>query len=68
MIELKRKLDYVVEFCSIPRTKSEIQDFCKIKSDRYIRQHIIKPLLKAERIVRTIPNKPSSPNQKYLRV
>ena len=28
----------VVEFCDIPRTKKEIQEYLQIKSERYIRE------------------------------
>ena len=61
-------LDKVVEFCGVPRTKKEIQDFCKIKSDRYVRQKVIQPLLNQKKIARTIPDKISSPNQKYVKL
>ncbi|MCR5321334.1 MAG: hypothetical protein K6E48_09045 [Lachnospiraceae bacterium] len=57
----------VVEFCDIPRTKKEIQEHLKIKSERYIREKIITPLIENNRIKRTIPDKPNSPKQKYIR-
>ena len=60
------KLKKVLEFCAIPRTKAEIQEYLGIKSDRFIRQEIIQPLLETGRLVRTIPDKPSSPKQKYV--
>lgn len=59
-------LDKVVEFCSIPRTKDEIQRFCRLKSDRYVRQKVIQTLLNQGRLIRTIPDKLSSPKQKYI--
>lgn len=60
------KLQIVIRFCDIPRTKSEIQEYLGIKSDRYVRQGIIQPLLSDGRLARTIPEKPSSPKQKYI--
>ena len=56
----------VIQFCAIPRTKNEIQEHLGIKSDRYIRQAIIQPLLSNGSLARTIPEKPSSPKQKYV--
>ena len=55
----------VVAFCNEPRTMKEIQVFCGFASERYVRQHIIQPLVGQERLYRTIPDKPTSPNQKY---
>ena len=57
----------VVKFCDIPRTKKEIQEYLKIKTERYIREKIITPLIENGRIQRTIPEKPNSPKQKYIR-
>ena len=58
----------VVMFCKTPKTKNEIQEHLGIKSDRYARQEIIQPLLAAGRLARTIPEKPSSPKQKYIAI
>ena len=56
----------VLQFCEMPRTKNEIQEHLGIRSDRYIRQRVIQPLLSDGRLARTIPEKPSSPKQKYI--
>ena len=60
-------LQQVVDFCALPRTKAEIQEYCGFHSDRYVRQQVIQPLLVQGRLIRTIPDKPSSPKQKYLK-
>ena len=60
-------LQRVVEFCTLPKSKAEIQEYCGFRSDRYVRQQVIQPLLEQGRLIRTIPEKPSSPKQKYLR-
>ena len=57
----------VLEFCDIPRTKKEIQEYLQIKSERYIREKIITPLIEDRRLNRTIPDKPNSPKQKYVK-
>lgn len=59
------KVATLLKFCIEPKTKNEIQSFLNIKSTRYLREKIINPLLKEEKLFRTIPDKPSSPKQKY---
>lgn len=57
----------ILEFCATPRTKGEIQAHLGIKSERYVRQELIKPLLESGMLAQTIPDKPRSPNQRYVR-
>lgn len=57
----------LLEFCSAPRTRQEMQEFFQIKSERYFREKIIRPLLESGRLKRTIPDKPNSRNQKYIK-
>ncbi|MDO4796559.1 MAG: hypothetical protein Q4A01_00900 [Coriobacteriales bacterium] len=52
----------LLEFCSEPRSKGEIQRHLGISSERYVRQELIRPLLDDGRLVQTIPDKPRSPN------
>ena len=60
------KKSRIIDFCKEPRSKTEIKEHIGIKSERYIRQKLIMPLLTEGRLVRTIPEKPSSPKQKYI--
>ena len=53
-------------FCETPRTRQEMQDFCGIKTEKYFREKIVRPMLAEKMIVRTIPDKPNSKNQKYV--
>ena len=57
----------LLEFCGKPRTKGEIQEYLGIKSERYVHQELIKPLLENGRLRQTIPDKLRSPNQRYVR-
>jgi ATP-dependent DNA helicase RecG len=61
-------LDALIEFCSVPRSRKEMQEFCRIKSDEYFRKNIVNPLLAQGNIKMTIPDKPNSSNQKYIKV
>lgn len=65
--EVHGTFERVIKFCDIPRTKKEIQEYLQIKSERYIREKVITPLIENGRIQRTIPDKPNSPKQKYIR-
>lgn len=56
----------VLKFCSSPRSRIEIQNKLKMKNRKYIQSEILKPLLEHKLIILTIPDKPNSPNQKYI--
>lgn len=62
------KLMALIQHCSVPRSRREMQDFCGIKTAEYFRKHIIKPMLQNGMIKQTIPDKPNSSNQKYVKV
>lgn len=54
------------EFLSEPRSRAELQAFCNISSRHYFRTKILGPLVSANKIKLTIPDKPRSSNQKYI--
>ena len=45
----------------------EMQEFIGITSREHFRKIILKPLLEAGKIKMTLPNKPNSKNQKYIK-
>ncbi|MEQ8198460.1 MAG: RNA-binding domain-containing protein [Clostridiaceae bacterium] len=55
----------LLEFCKVARSRIEIQKFLEIKSRRYVSEKILNPLIKGGLLKLTIPNKPTSPKQKY---
>ena len=61
------KLHDLLEYCSIPRTRAELQLFCGIKTEKYFREKVLRPMITAGIIKRTIPDKPRSSKQKYIR-
>lgn len=61
------KLVEILEFCNEPRTRAELQEFCGYKSPSHFREKILVPLLEGKQLILTIPDKPNSPNQKYVR-
>ena len=58
--------DSLVEFCSTPRTRAEIVAFVG-KSKNYVMSQIVSPLVENGKLKMTIPDKPKSPNQKFVK-
>ncbi len=59
--------DSLVEFCSTPRSRAEIVSFVG-KSKNYVMSQIVNPLVENGKLKMTIPEKPKSPNQKFIKV
>lgn len=57
----------LLEFCLEARTRQEMQDFIGMTSREHFRKNILKPLLEAGKIRMTLPSKPNSKNQKYIK-
>ena len=57
----------LLEFCTTPKTKIEIMQFLGYSSKRQFNEKFMKPLLESGQLVMTIPDKPNSKNQKYIR-
>ncbi len=56
----------VVEFCTVPRTRAEIVAFVG-KSKNYVMSKIVNPLVQGGKLRMTIPDKPKSPNQRFVK-
>lgn len=57
----------LLDFCSTPRTRAEIVAFVG-KSKNHVMAHIVGPLVKENKLRMTIPDKPKSSNQKFVKV
>ena len=55
----------IINFCSKPKTREEIQQHVNIKNRDYFRRSYLNPLISAGYLKLTIPDKPKSPKQKY---
>ena len=62
------RLSLLLEYCSVPRSRDEMQQHYGISSRDYFRKNVLKPLLESDQLKKTIPDKPNSPNQKYVRI
>ena len=58
----------ILGFCGEPKTREEIQVFVGIAHREHFRAKILKPLLESGKLRISIPDKPNSRNQKYVRV
>jgi len=61
------RLSMLLEYCSAPRSRYEMQRNYGISNREYFRKTVIKPLLESGQLRMTIPDKPKSRNQKYVR-
>jgi ATP-dependent DNA helicase RecG len=55
----------ILEFCRNPRKREEIQSFIDISNRDYFRKKILTPLLEQGLLHPTIPDKLTSPKQRY---
>ena len=58
----------LIQFCSVPRRRKEMQEFVGLVGRRNFSEKYIKPLLRAGKIEMTVPDKPNSRNQKYQKM
>lgn len=62
-----QRVNALLQYCEDARSRIEMQEFCGIKSQDYFRRNILLPLRESGRLKRTIPDKPNSSKQKYIR-
>ena len=56
----------ILDFCSIPRSRSELIEFTG-KSHTYTMINLVAPLLSAGKLKMTLPDKPKSSKQRYIK-
>lgn len=57
----------IIDYCSEERSKREICEYLGFSNLTYFTRTYLNPLLEAKKLKMTIPDKPSSKNQKYVR-
>ena len=65
--EAQNKKQMILKFCVEPKTRQEIMEYLGLSSRRQFNERYMKPLLEAGLLVMTIPDKPQSKNQKYVK-
>ncbi|WP_048103002.1 Fic family protein [Methanosarcina barkeri] len=58
-------MNALLKYCIEPRSREEIQNFMGLKDRKHLRLEILNPLIQEGKLLLTIPEKPTSPNQKY---
>jgi ATP-dependent DNA helicase RecG len=61
------RINALLDYCSMPKTRDEMHQFLGLSDRRHFRKTILNPLLESGQIKMTIPDKPNSRNQKYVR-
>ncbi|GHU51303.1 hypothetical protein FACS1894127_7540 [Clostridia bacterium] len=64
----QERINALLNFCSTPMTRDDMQQFIGLADRGHFRKAILNPLLESGRLKMTIPDKPNSRNQKYVRV
>ena len=64
--DLEAILSDILEFCSEPKSATEIKDYLGVNNIVTLKRKCLKPLLDAGKLKRTIPEKPTSKNQRYV--
>ncbi len=57
----------ILDFCEVERSKREICEYLGFSNLTYFTRTYLNPLLESKQLIMTIPDKPSSKNQKYVR-
>lgn len=57
----------IIEFCSEPKSRKEIMEYIGMSRRASFYTRYLLPLLSSERLVMTLPDKPNSSKQKYIR-
>ncbi|MDR1135548.1 MAG: transcriptional regulator [Clostridiales Family XIII bacterium] len=61
------RMEQLLIFCAEPKTRDEMQEFIGMASREHFRKAILRPLLASGKLLMTIPDKPNSRNQRYVR-
>jgi len=60
--------DRIISYCAVPRSREEIQLFIGYKNKNHFLKQYLHPLVESGKLKPTVPDKPNSKNQKYVRV
>ena len=58
----------LLEFCTVARSRDEMQTHLGVSNRGHFRTAYLKPLLDSGKLKMTLPDKPSSHNQKYIKI
>jgi ATP-dependent DNA helicase RecG len=61
------RIESLLAFCASPRTRKEMQEYIGIASREHFNKTFLMPLLESQQLQMTIPDKPNSRSQKYIK-
>ncbi|MBC8060688.1 MAG: hypothetical protein H7Y18_08480 [Clostridiaceae bacterium] len=64
--EAEDRLQEILIFCKSSKSKKEIAEYLGLKNLNHFEKMYLKPLLDEKKLIMTIPEKPTSRNQKYI--
>jgi len=64
---MEERFKELIEFCTVPRKRSEMQEFIGLTHREHFREAVLNPLLEKGFIKLTIPDKPKSSLQRYVK-
>lgn len=59
------KINAIIEYCKVPRTAKEIVEHFKLSNRLFLKRNYLDKMIESNILHMTIPDKPSSKNQKY---
>ena len=62
------RLRKVMDFCVIPRSRQEIQEYLGMKDRKHFKAVVLDVLLAEGKLEMTLPQKPQSPKQRYIKI
>ena len=62
----RKNVDKLVEFCTVPRSRQKMMEFVGLKDKNNFMKNYINPMVAYGLLEMTIPEKPTSRNQKYI--
>ena len=65
--EKDNRIAALLDFCNIPRTRGEMQQHIGIANRDHFRKSFLKPLIESGQLRMTVPDKPNSRNQQYVK-
>lgn len=60
--------DALLQFCAVPRSTKEMMQYLDLSHREHFRDTFLLPLIASGQLAPTIPDKPSSPKQRYITV
>lgn len=65
-VQATEQAEALLSFCDNPRSTKEMMQYLKLSHRPHFRNALLLPLIASGKLLPTIPDKPSSPKQRYV--